>query len=68
MAEQLELHPSWPDLTDRQREAINEVWDAHVVPALEEVEVMRRELDAALIAAQDAVAALKAFKASGEVA
>lgn len=54
VSDQLELHPSWPDLTDRQREAVNEVWDDLVIPALAQVDVMRRERDAARIEAQDA--------------
>lgn len=57
MPEQLELHPSWPELTDRQREAVNEVWNDLVIPALGEVAVMRGERDDARIDAQDARAA-----------
>lgn len=53
MAEQLELHPAWPRLTDDQRRAVNEVWDDMVVPALEEIDVMRRKVDEVRLEAQD---------------
>jgi uncharacterized protein (DUF58 family) len=52
--EQLELHPSWPDLTVRQREAINELWDEMCVPALEEVDQMRRRMEDMQLEVQDA--------------
>jgi hypothetical protein len=52
--EQLELHPAWPELTDRQREAINEIWDDTVVPALEKVREAEDARIEAVIAAQDA--------------
>jgi len=53
-------HPAWTRLTDDQRRAVNEVWDDLVVPALESVEVMRRERDDALLEAQNARDAMRA--------
>lgn len=47
-------HAAWPLLTDDQRSAVNEVWDEMVIPALEQVDAMRAERDAALLEAQDA--------------
>jgi hypothetical protein len=54
MIAQLELHPAWPELTDRQRAAVNEVWEDTVVPALEEVAKAEERRVAAVIEAQDA--------------
>jgi hypothetical protein len=51
---QLELHPSWPALTDRQREAVNEVWGDMVVPALAEVTRAEERCLRARVEAQDA--------------
>lgn len=63
---QMELHSSWEELTDRQRAAINEVWDEHVIPALEEVDTMRHEHDAALLEAQDARSQARAAREDAE--
>lgn len=54
MTAQLELHPAWLALTERQREAINEVWEDTVVPALEEVAKAEERRITAAIEAQDA--------------
>lgn len=59
---QLELHPSWLALTDRQRQAVNEVWDDTVVPALREVAVANRQRDMALIEAQEAAAGARYWR------
>lgn len=53
-AAQMELHPSWSELTERQRECINELWNDMVIPALEQVETMRRRVEDAQLAKQDA--------------
>lgn len=47
-------HGAWPRLTDDQREAVNEVWDEMVVPALEEVDRANDRVIEARIEAQDA--------------
>lgn len=47
-------HPAYPELTDHQREAINQVWTDVCLPALEESTALRRQLVDARIAAQDA--------------
>lgn len=52
-------HVAWPRLTDDQRRGVNEVWDDTVVPALEQVDVLRRECDDARLEAQDARGALR---------
>jgi len=48
----LDQHDRWPHLTDDQTRWLNEVWEDMVIPALEQVDTMRRKLDAALLEAQ----------------
>lgn len=51
---QLALHPAWPRLTDDQRQAVNEVWDDVVIPALGGAQSAVCERDRARLEAQDA--------------
>ncbi len=48
----LDQHDRWPRLTDDQERWLNEVWEDMVIPALEQVDTMRRERDDALLEAQ----------------
>lgn len=52
-------HPAWMRLTNDQRQAINQVWNDVVLPALEEAVLARQDRDNALLAAQDARDALR---------
>ncbi len=48
----LDQHDRWPHLTADQTRWLNEVWEDMVIPALEQVDTMRRERDDALLEAQ----------------
>lgn len=54
MSVQLEMQQDerWQEITPQQRRSLNELWDEYVVPALEQVDDIRRDADSRIIDAQ----------------
>lgn len=65
---QMVMEPAYAILTDEQRQAVNVVWDTHVVAALEEAEEARREVDQVKLGAQDARDSARFWRDQAEAA